>query len=236
VARHPFAACVATVIVITGCSGGGSPRPSSNSAAATSVPAVASTAAPVSAAPSSSVNLTATDFPAGWTVTPAPPATSGSDPAATALLTCLHLDPAARKVVTEVPSAVFSLGQTVQASSDVTTLSSPTTAGQEVAALRAPGGLTCLGQVIGQAVAAQGIGVTGATIKALAAAPTGTYPSVAVTYQATLTQQEQSLQAATDEYLIARGNQEVTITFSGYGAPFPTAVEAAAMAKLTARL
>lgn len=211
----------------SGVSGGSAPAASGTSGGASGASGDAS-AGPI--------NLRLADFPSGWAATPVPAPSTTGDPAAASLLTCLHLPPSDRRVVTDTPSAVFSSGATVQAASDVTVVASPTIVGREVAALKAPGGLTCLGQVIGQAVATRGVAVHGATIRAITAPPSGSDPSLGIRYQATFTMQSQSLTVVTDEYFIAHGAEEVTATFTGYEQAFPAGVEQTALAHLVSRV
>ena len=182
------------------------------------------------------INLRSSDFPPGWTATPAPGAGGGNDPGAAALLSCLKLPAADRSVVADTSSDVFASGQAVQASSDVTIVSSATIGAQEVDALRTGAGLTCLGQVIGQAVSSQGVGVSGATVRAIPAPRVDGGPSMAAEYGATFTVGEQTLMAVTDEYFFARGTEQVTATFTAYGQPFPAAVEKTAVDNLASRV
>jgi hypothetical protein len=182
-------------------------------------------------------NLRASDFPAAWTAAPAASAATGAgDPETAALLACLHLPAAPRREVSDVDSDTFASPPTLQAVSNVTVVAPASLASEELTALQAPAGLTCLGRVIGQSVASAGAAVSGAKIQSIPAPVVSGVRGLGVHYSATFTEGSQSIDASTDEYFIVHGADEITATFTALEAVFPAAVEQAALAKLVARV
>ena|GEM_PF-4501250 len=192
--------------------------------------------APAPVTNASPFNLEASDLPAGWTVVLASGgSTAGASPVTAALFSCLHLPISQRRELSDVASDTFGAGQTLRAASNVTAVSPATLPGQEVAALRAPGGLPCLGLAIGRSVAAQGAGVSNARIQAIPVPGARTDPSVGAHYSATFTEAGKSIEATADEYVIAHGDDEITVTFTAFEAVFPAAVEQNAVQRLLGR-
>lgn len=197
---------------------------------------------PVGLADPALINLQRGDFPAAWISTPptspgsATPTPGSADPETVAIYACLHLPIAAREQLSDVDSATFQSGQTFEAASNVTVLSSAAVVAQEVAALQTDAGINCLGQAIGQSVAAGGAGVTNAKINMISAPTIPGGAALGVHYAATFTQGEQSIDASTDEYFIGLGAAEITVTFSSFEVPFPATVQQTALAHLVARL
>jgi hypothetical protein len=159
-----------------------------------------------------------------------------ADPQTAVLLACLHLPTAQRREVSDVDSDTFTSPPTLLAVSNVTVVTPASLASQEIAALETPAGLTCLGQVIGQSVAAEGTAVSGAKIQSIPAPTVGGDRTLGVHYSATFTESSQSIDAGTDEYFIVHGADEITATFTALETVFPTDVEQAALADLVSRV
>jgi phosphatidate phosphatase APP1 len=136
----------------------------------------------------------------------------------------MHLDPS-RSVVSSAASPNISSGAD-QASSLTTSLSPATIAMQEVETAVTPAGMQCIKQVVERL--APGATVTVTTVNA---PPMGD-KSTGIHFSAS----NSTGSFVGENFFIAKGNQEITVQFTGTNAAFPVQVERSSLRKLAARL
>lgn len=225
-----MAATIAAV-ALTACSsskGGSTAGTTSAPTTATSTTAATSSTSPSTTATSNSstgtgtglIGLVAADLPAGWTPASNQQYTDNFGQTAT----CMRLDPS-RSVVSSAASPYISSGA-YQASSLTTSLSPAAVAMQEVDAAVTPAGLQCIKQVVERLAPGATVTVTTVNAPPLGDKSTGIHFSAS----------SSTGSFVGENFFIAKGNQEITVQFTGTNSPFPIPVERSSLRKLAARL
>jgi hypothetical protein len=181
------------------------------------------------------INLQLSDFPAGWTSTPADPQ-SAQDPAGDATAKCLGAPPPSQADTVDVDSDDFHNGEVADVSSNVGFARTADLARQELAAYKNLD-TSCLTQSIQESVAADagGSAVSGISVTPTSA-PSGGDGGFGYHVSATISAQGRQVPLSVDFLMIFVGRAGIELTSVSIGSQtVPDQLQRSLLAKMVAR-
>jgi hypothetical protein len=237
------AVTLAAVALMAGGCGGGSSKSSNakstgTTAAPTTVAPTTTTAVDTSgdAAAAARINLKATDFPAGFTSTPAEAKTTQDTADENKLLACVGLPPRDQLHSADADSEDFHKGDT-EVSSSVSFARTADIAKQELAAIKSDKAVTCLTTELNEVIARGANGATVTNVSLVAQpAPTGGDGGFAYRFTAIINAQGQQAPITAEILGELVGRAELQVTTTGVGAvTVPASLQQQLLAKMEAR-